>query len=144
MSDSNEFDGGPAFPLQDASTWQAHGMSKRELFAIKALPSVLEQFWRGVNEGEFGCPEGWRDGVAGDACLQADALLRALAEPRPEPAPKFPEFNVYGASSDEKDALRTLHTRTWFEQLPDAIRSYVTDAVDAIARADAGEDDIPF
>lgn len=34
-------DGGPAFPVQDASTWQAHGMSLRDYFAGQALQGLL-------------------------------------------------------------------------------------------------------
>jgi hypothetical protein len=30
-------DGGPAFPVESASHWQAHGMSLRDYFAAKAL-----------------------------------------------------------------------------------------------------------
>jgi len=42
------------------------------------------------------------------------------------------------------DALKTLHTRTWFETLPATVREFVEVAVREIARADSGEDDIPF
>lgn len=31
----------PAFPVQDASTWQAHGMTLRDYFAAKAMQSFL-------------------------------------------------------------------------------------------------------
>lgn len=30
-------DGGPAFPVQDAATWQGHGMALRDYFAAKAM-----------------------------------------------------------------------------------------------------------
>ena len=33
--------GGPAFPVQDASTWQAHGMTLRDYFAAKAMQGIL-------------------------------------------------------------------------------------------------------
>lgn len=29
--------GGPAFPVQDASTWQAHGMTLRDYFAVHSV-----------------------------------------------------------------------------------------------------------
>lgn len=147
MSDTS----GSAFPIQrqtdpngEVLMWAEPGMTKRELFAVKLLPAVMQNFWKGLDEQKYACPPDWRDGVAQDACLQADALLRALAEPQPEPAPRFPEFNVYGADAHQRAALRTLQTRTWFEQLPEVIRTYVTAAVADIASTEAGEDDIPF
>lgn len=147
MDDTSE----SAFPVQhqenangEVRMWGQVGLTKRELFALHLLPGVLDRFWRGVDSHQHDCPSDWREGTSQDACLQADALLRALSEPRPEPEPAFPFFNVYAASADQKDALRRLHTRTWFDQLPDAVRTYVTDAVDSIARTEAGEDDIPF
>jgi hypothetical protein len=39
MSEIN--DGGPAFPVQDAATWQGHGMSLRDYFAAKVLTPFL-------------------------------------------------------------------------------------------------------
>jgi hypothetical protein len=36
-------DGGPAFPVQDASTWQAHGMTLRDYFAAKAMQGQLSR-----------------------------------------------------------------------------------------------------
>ena len=38
---SNKDTGGPAFPVQDASTWQAHGMTLRDYFAAKAMQSLI-------------------------------------------------------------------------------------------------------
>ena len=34
-------DGGPAYPVQDASKWQAHGMTMRDYFAAKAMAEVI-------------------------------------------------------------------------------------------------------
>ena len=34
--------GGPAFPVQDASKWQAHGMTLRDYFAAEAVAVLLE------------------------------------------------------------------------------------------------------
>jgi hypothetical protein len=151
---SDNFDGGPAFPGLERGAGGLEltcpGMSKRELFAAILMHS--EAVTCGV-PGEAADALVQAADVAGrdvidhmamNAVEGADALLRALAEPRPEPAPRFPEFNVYGASDAQRDALHTLHTRTWFDRLPDALRTYVTDAVDAIARNETGEDDILF
>lgn len=32
----------PAFPVQDASKWQAHGISMRDYFAAAALPAIIQ------------------------------------------------------------------------------------------------------
>jgi hypothetical protein len=157
MSDYLE-DGGPAFPESGLSGLPngefihgRAGMSLRAYIATKAMHGLmtepvsnatsLVQYLAPIEEGDAYAP-GAR--IARAAVVMADALLDALAEPRPEPEPKFPDFNIYAASDAQRDALRTLQTRTWFEQLPDAIRAYVTNAVDAIARNETGEDDIPF
>ena len=36
-------DGGPAFPVQDAATWQGHGMAMRDLFAASAPPPAYDE-----------------------------------------------------------------------------------------------------
>lgn len=33
--------GGPAFPVQDAASWQGHGMTLRDYFAAKAMQGLL-------------------------------------------------------------------------------------------------------
>lgn len=59
----------PAFPVQDASAWQAHGMTLRDYFAAKAMqsfildPSSLNGF-------------GW-DHISAGAYQLADAMLAA-------------------------------------------------------------------
>lgn len=151
---------GPAFPTGSVSQNQATGetivhqpiggMSKRELFAAILMHSeavtcgVPGEAADALIEVAQGAGRDVEDQMARNAVVCADALLRALAEPKPEPAPRFPVFYTWAASEEQKDALRTLHTRTWFEQLPADLRTYVTDAMSAIARAEAGEDDIPF
>lgn len=149
-------DGGPVFPVsEEASRGKVAGiyggLSKRELFAAIAMHGlIVEPVSDSQSMVEYLAPtepgDAYAPGarIARAAAVMADAQLAALAEPQPEPEPKFPEFNVYGASEAQKDALRTLHTRTWFEQLPDAIRGYVNGAVDSMARQETGEDDIPF
>ncbi len=49
--------GGPAFPVQDASKWQAHGMTLRDYFAAKAMAAIV-------------CLPTWPDSE-----LDADAVL---------------------------------------------------------------------
>lgn len=140
-------DGGPAFPVMDTSQNAATGettihqfihpgLTKRELFAVHCLPISRTTFPEGLDGG-------W-DALCAHAFQMADSMLRASAEPRPEPEPKWPEFNVYAADPAQRNAMRTLQTRTWFDHLPTHIRIYVNDAVDAIARTEAGDDDIPF
>lgn len=83
-------DGGPAFPLPavyDSGRDEVHaaaaygisaGMSLRDYFAAKVLPAIYE-----LTDADFqknGCPDpSWRYGVALDAYMMADAMLRARA-----------------------------------------------------------------
>lgn len=65
---------GPAFPVPNTE-WQSPGMMLRDYFAAKALP---EAYAAAVIECEHrGWPEDWRMGVALDAYLMADAMLKA-------------------------------------------------------------------
>jgi hypothetical protein len=71
--------GGPAFPstveLSDGSGFVYSGMTLRDYFAAKALPSAFAQYIEYAEEN--GWHEGWRDGVARDAYSMADAMLKA-------------------------------------------------------------------
>jgi len=75
-------DGGPAFPnwpLNHYTDQRPHGgMSLRDAFAFAALPCVYTTAMAEAAEGSglFSYPE-WRDGLALDAYLMADAMLRA-------------------------------------------------------------------
>lgn len=77
-------DGGPAFPVPysneaDGPTiMPTHGMSLRDAFAFAALPCVYTTAMAEAAEGSglFSYPE-WRDGLALDAYLMADAMLKA-------------------------------------------------------------------
>ena len=62
----------PAFPVQDASTWQAHGMTLRDYFAAKALQGMLanQHPYQASDERMF----------ARDAYTLADAMLAARQE----------------------------------------------------------------
>lgn len=66
MTDTNK--GGPAFPVQDAATWQGHGMTLRDWFAGKALRRICSQ-----QQWEM-CPP---EKIAEWAYEQADAMLKA-------------------------------------------------------------------
>jgi len=59
----------PAFPVQDASTWQAHGMTMRDYFAAKAMHALL----RGDGTTHFPTR-------AREAYEMADAMLAARQE----------------------------------------------------------------
>ena len=63
--------GGPAFPVQDASKWQAHGMSLRDYFAAKAMQGMLADLPKTMY-GEM-----WTHNVAIAAYAVADAMLEA-------------------------------------------------------------------
>ena len=68
---------GPAFPVQDAASYQCHGLTMRDYFAAKALHAVYEQAIQEANEsGLFQEPD-WRLAIALDAFDMADAMLRA-------------------------------------------------------------------
>lgn len=62
-------DGGPAFPVQDASTWQGHGMTLRDHFAALALPAYFSD---GHSHDNY-------TGAARWAYATADAMLAARA-----------------------------------------------------------------
>lgn len=60
-------------------TRQLHGMTLRDYFAGKVLPAIYADCMT-LFEKE-GCPgPDWRDGVAKDAYLMADAMLKARQE----------------------------------------------------------------
>jgi len=58
---------GPAFPVQDASAWQGHGMTLRDYFAAKAL--------QGMCSSLAGAPDPQYDSMM--AYKMADAMLKA-------------------------------------------------------------------
>jgi hypothetical protein len=150
-------DGGPAFPhgeIHDgheqptggyrhllAST----GMSKRELFAAILMHS--EAVTCGVpGEAREALVEASRvagtdviDHMAMNAVQGADALLRALAEPK-QPEPRF-DYDASAASTSEKEAIKRLATASFFDDLPQDTRDFVRHAVH---RIDMDENDIPF
>lgn len=69
--------GEPAFPRN--YNYDGHnGMTLRDYFAAKVLPAIYE-----LTDADFqknGCPDpSWRYGVALDAYMMADAMLRARA-----------------------------------------------------------------
>lgn len=63
--------GGPAFPVQDAATWQGHGMTLRDYFAAKAMQGQLTAQ---DGNGPFGM---WAEfsQLAKEAYQIADAML---------------------------------------------------------------------
>ena len=66
--------GGPAFPVQSAADWQAHGMTLRDYFAAKAMttmfyPAIMESI---RTDEDLDCLK-----VAGFAYQMADAMLKA-------------------------------------------------------------------
>lgn len=73
-------DGGPAFPggADEESPAYDRGMSLRDAFAIGALPSLLRNAAeRSAVDGEPGALYGGAQGVANQAYIVADAMLKA-------------------------------------------------------------------
>ena len=64
-----------AFPCDRRSNWMAPGMTLRDYFAAKAMPAVYTDCIR--RAADEGWVEGWRDGIAQDAYMLADAMLKA-------------------------------------------------------------------
>ncbi len=68
-------DGGPAFPVQSAADWQAHGMSLRDYMAIHASEAdilhqaevIRTQMVNGI------LPDGWHIAAR---YMHADAMLK--------------------------------------------------------------------
>lgn len=73
-------DGGPAFPCSPEQSLRMHGssgpgMTLRDYFAAKVLPSVYTEYVRQANIEGF--DEHWETGVALDAYRIADAMIAA-------------------------------------------------------------------
>lgn len=145
MSDIN--DGGPVFPVQDASTWQAHGMTKRELFAAILMHSeavtcgVPGEACDALVEASRAAGTDVIDHMAMNAVQVADALLRALAEPQP-----VQYRDLYPSEQEKVDAavrlaqcVEELAQAPGYAELPATVR-------DALKRAaeDVLDPEIPF
>lgn len=80
-------DGGPAFPVVDYKQPDGKGnhimtirggMSLRDYFAAKALPAIYTEAMRAAMEGSgLFQYDDWRVGLALDAYMMADAMLKA-------------------------------------------------------------------
>ncbi len=73
----NKETGGPAFPQQGLDPWKnphqmAEGMTLRDYFAAKAMPSLIETFAFGDAD-----PIEYADGIAKGCYQIADAMLKA-------------------------------------------------------------------
>lgn len=72
---------GPAFPVDESALINnLQGMSLRDYFAVKSLPSVFanwEACLRKDNGEEIDIAGGGGDGIAQDCYCMADAMLRA-------------------------------------------------------------------
>lgn len=56
------------------------GMTLRDRFALGAMKVLLAEILRAATEEELELEDGWRDGVADDSYLMADAMLRQRAQ----------------------------------------------------------------
>lgn len=70
---------GPAFPVQDASKWQAHGMTRRAYFACTAMQAMVSVEYamyavEHTHSNGIGVGQRW----AQQAVLMADALIAEL------------------------------------------------------------------
>lgn len=78
---SERENGGPAFPvdantpIDDPMAARWCGMTLRDYFAAKVLPSVYVDYVETARK--LGFDEGWMMGVAKDAYTMADAMLEA-------------------------------------------------------------------
>jgi len=70
-------DGGPAFPVQDASTWQAHGLTLRDYFAAKALTAIYTDPSTVENWSNDPADVDYSEFCAALAYEFADAMLKA-------------------------------------------------------------------
>jgi hypothetical protein len=74
----NKDTSGPAFPInanESADRCIYTGMTLRDYMATKAMQSLMQNFL--ANDLDLKDPMGWMDGLAGDAYLMADAMLKA-------------------------------------------------------------------
>jgi len=149
----NSPDGGAAFPFYfptpmagDASE-QHQGMSCRALFAAILIHAELVtcgvpgEAADALVEAAQRAGRDVVDHMAFNAVESADALLRALAEPRPEPVPQHLTYNAWATPASEHHAIQSLWLHPRFADLPAVIRDFVKLAVDEIAKT---EDGIPF
>lgn len=73
-------DGGSAFPFeggQNNNIQPDYGMTLRDYFAAKAMPSVYAEYMAGFRNNECAVSEGWHTGVAIDSYQIADAMIKA-------------------------------------------------------------------
>lgn len=50
-------------------------MDIRDEIAAKVLPAIYEQYWKDVDKGGMNVDEKWREGLALDAYMMADAMI---------------------------------------------------------------------
>jgi hypothetical protein len=75
---SNIETGGPAFPVESTRCFDEFGMTLRDYFAAKALPTIYQDAMEDARQGSgLLCDDNWRFGLALDAYLMADAMLEA-------------------------------------------------------------------
>lgn len=75
----------PAYPVHpeihlDSIDRRWAGMTKREAFAMAALPACYAEYFAGLARHEYPCEPGWATGVAIDSFRMADAMLAELAK----------------------------------------------------------------
>ena len=63
----------PAFPVQDASKWQAHGMTLRDYFAASALQGAIAHGLFNADKAH----ESYAQYLSYVAYVYADAMLKA-------------------------------------------------------------------
>lgn len=78
---SNTNTGGPAFPTENArqtgsSTWHYEGMTLRDYFAAKAMPTVIADW---LKTGDIHPDPEIVEVIARDCYAVADAMLKARA-----------------------------------------------------------------
>lgn len=147
MNEHDNIDDGPVFPVQDASTWQAHGLSKRELFAAILMHSEVVVGCKGGDASaalEEAADRQGRDVVdhmASNAVEGADALLRALSEPKPvEYRELYVDERMRLNAADRLAAVAgDLKQQPAYAALPEHLRQLLEAAV-----AEVTEPPLPF
>ena len=152
MSDIN--DGGPAFPCAEdhkvaSEILWTQGMSKRELFAAILMHSeavtcgVPGEACEALVAASAAAGADVIDHMAMNAVHGADALLRALAEPR-APEPRYRDLTPMEEDElrigrDARVALEAAKADPAFEQLAPALRQRIQSVIHAFL-----DNEVPF
>lgn len=88
MTTARELGELPAYPVHpslylDSTGMKWAGMTKREAFAMAAMPSCYAEYFAGLARNEYTCDPEWRQGIAMESFRIADAMLAAATKDQP-------------------------------------------------------------